>query len=556
MTTRILLVARGSEVAALSAMLLDGARREFIVEPVETVAVAQGVLARTKIDAALIDIGPEPFEPWGEFAGLLALRPALPIIVLTEADDEDRGAAAVKAGAQDYLVKGRINGDALRRVIRYSRERMRLQIALEAKLDDNRRQLELLVAERTRELEESRHRIQAITESLFEGVLVIESGGRVIFANRSADTLLGQGPVAGKHLDEVFQLMEGAQARSFGDGPFRSVAETGQILRDDDAVFLAKSGRQLVVAYACSPLMDGGERQGAIISFRDIQTLKKAQAEALQASKLASVGQLAAGIAHEINTPTQYIGDNLRFAGDAVGVVAHLLQLCRAGLDESADLDDVRVALHRAAEESDLDYLLEELPRAISQSLEGVGQVSRIVLAMKDFSHPGEREKVAVDLNRAVENTLAVSRNEWKHVAEINLELDKTLPAVICLPGEINQVLLNMIVNAAHAIATARPGGRGHIGIATRWCDDGRAEIIIRDDGAGMSDAVKDRIFDPFFTTKDVGKGTGQGLAICRDVVVTKHGGRIAVDSTLGAGTTFTISLPADGNSPGPVVLS
>ena len=310
-------------------------------------------------------------------------------------------------------------------------------------------------------------------------------------------------------------------------------------------------GRTLVVALACSPLIDEGRRVGAILSFRDIGAIKKAQQEALQASKLASVGQLAAGIAHEINTPTQYIGDNLRFIGDALATLMPLLDRLRAlaldGQMSPAEREDLRQALERA----DFDFLLEEMPAAVGQSLEGVGQVSRIVLAMKEFSHPGEREKVAINLNRAVENTLAVSRNEWKHVAEIDLDLDAGLPDVHCLPGEINQVLLNLIVNAAHAIERARPGGMGRITIRTR-SRDGWIDVVVADDGTGMSDEIKERIFDPFFTTKEVGKGTGQGLAICRDVVVNKHGGRIVVDTEEGRGSAFTVSLPlGDGATAG-----
>jgi signal transduction histidine kinase len=214
-----------------------------------------------------------------------------------------------------------------------------------------------------------------------------------------------------------------------------------------------------------------------------------------------------------------------------------------AAVDAAAKED-----LEKFFAEADLDYLLEEIPPAVSQSLDGVGQVARIVLAMKEFSHPGEREKVAVDLNRAIENTLAVSRNEWKHVAEVDMDLESDLPQVLCLPGEMNQVLLNLVVNAAHAIQARQLPGKGLISVATRR--HGRlVDIIVKDDGVGMSEAIKERIFDPFFTTKAVGKGTGQGLAICRDVVVTKHLGKISVDTEEGKGTVFTIRLPIDGKA-------
>ncbi len=563
MTTKVLLVEGGADEAArVVEMLASSGHDEFLVEHAESIAVAKVYLAGGGFDAVLMDFGDNAVDRPAELVDLVAAAATLPVVVLTERDDEDLAASALQAGAQDYLVKRRINGDALRRVIRYSRERTRAQIAFEAALAEHGRQLERQVAERTSKLSQeiadririetalrdSQHRIQAVTDNLFEGVLVVDRDGMVVFSNRSAAALLGGGAddqLTDRHIDSVFTLSEGMQALTFNDSPFRRVAETGQLHQDDDAVVHASTGRTLVVALACSPLIDGGKRMGAIISFRDIGAIKKAQQEALQASKLASVGQLAAGIAHEINTPTQYIGDNLRFVGDAVAVVAPLVARCRVVLEEGGERTQ---ALRHAFEAADIDYLMQELPVAIGQSLEGVGQVSRIVLAMKEFSHPGEREKVAVNLNRAVENTLAVSRNEWKHVAEVALDLDAGLPDILCMPGEINQVLLNLIVNASHAIQRARPVGKGHIAIATRRRGD-VVDIVVTDDGTGMSDDIKERIFDPFFNTKEVGMGTGQGLAICRDVVVSKHGGRITVDSEEGRGATFTVTLPIGGPS-------
>jgi len=575
MTTRVLLVDEsGADASKVIAMLAVSGRGEFHVTHAPTVGTALTLLGGGSFDAILVDFGKAVDVSPGRLAALLVAATELPVVVLTENDDEDVGAAALQAGAQDYLVKSRINGDVLRRVIRYSRERTCVQRAFETALADHQKRLEELVVERTGKLSreiadrvrieaalrESQHRMQAITDNLFEGVLVLDQAGHVILSNQSADLLLGERsdvplagkepkePLAGKEIDAIFTLVVDKRRLPYQDGPFRQVAQTGELHQEDDAVFQTAGGRSLMVAFACSPLIDGGQRMGSIISFRDIRALKKAQQEALQASKLASVGQLAAGIAHEINTPTQYIGDNLRFIGDAFGVVSEVLEssmaLVAAELPDSA----AAVKLRDEAEAADLDYLLAEFPQAISQSLEGVGQVSRIVLAMKEFSHPGEREKVAVNLNRAIENTLAVSRNEWKHVAEIDLDLDAALPQIVCLPGEINQVMLNLVVNAAHAIQLAKPTAKGRIAIATRR-RGAAVDIVIGDDGTGMPDEVKDRIFDPFFTTKAVGMGTGQGLAICRDVVVAKHGGRIAVDTEEGKGTTFTISLPIDGNS-------
>jgi signal transduction histidine kinase len=272
--------------------------------------------------------------------------------------------------------------------------------------------------------------------------------------------------------------------------------------------------------------------------------LAAAHHELLQAQKLEAIGQLAAGIAHEINTPTQYVGDNLRFLKESFGELDSLLaQLVELGGEPASHL----------LGEADFDYLKEEIPRALNQSLEGVDRVAKIVRAMKEFSHPA-REKTATDLNRAIQSTVTVASNEWKYVAEIELDLDAQLPAVHCSPAEFNQVVLNMIVNAAHAITdVVGDGGKGKGKITVRTRSDGEWAIVeIKDSGSGMPPHIQQRIFDPFFTTKEVGKGTGQGLAIAHNVIVDKHGGTIKVSSTPGAGTTFTIRLPIGGTKSEP----
>jgi signal transduction histidine kinase len=269
------------------------------------------------------------------------------------------------------------------------------------------------------------------------------------------------------------------------------------------------------------------------------------------AQKLESIGQLAAGIAHEINTPTQYVGDNTRFLKDAFGDILALLdayeRLAQEAVGGTTDAETLR-AVTEAALAADLDYLREEIPKSIEQSLDGVGRVSSIVLAMKDFSHPGVEEFTRIDLNRSIESTATVCRNEWKYHAALELDLDPELPSVQCLPGEINQVFLNIIVNAAHAIADTvgdAEGALGKITISTR-SDGSCVEIRIQDTGTGIPEHIRERIFDPFFTTKGVGKGTGQGLAIAHAVITKKHCGTISIESEIGRGTTFVIRLPLE----------
>lgn len=437
-----------------------------------------------------------------------------------------------------------------------------LQRQYEEGLANQQRELERLVEERTSSLlkenaerkrtqvalSASQSRLRSIADSLFEGVLVVDEHGHIIFANRSAQRLLhgDHTRMAGQELDTFLVLMDGTQERLFADSPFREVIDHQNVVNEDDALFRTANGVAIPVAYACSPLLEDGKCRGAIISFRNIAVLKLAQQEAVQASRLASVGQLAAGIAHEINTPIQYIGDNLRFITDSFAQIAAVLDAYRRLEEEAAAagaFDPVRHALDAAKRDGELDFITEEIPVALSQSLQGVKQVTEIVRSMKEFSHPGTATKVAADINRAIESTATVSRNEWKHRARLELDLDPTLPLVTCLPGAINQVFLNLIINAADAISENGGNREGVIRISSRHQGDW-VEIRVADNGPGVPPEIQDRIFDPFFTTKEVGKGTGQGLMICRDVIVSKHSGKFYLDGEYGKGATFIVRLP------------
>ena len=278
------------------------------------------------------------------------------------------------------------------------------------------------------------------------------------------------------------------------------------------------------------------------------EELKATRNQALQSEKLASVGQLAAGIAHEINTPIQFVGDNTRFLQEAFedlsGLIETYEEVCTASMN-GAETETLVNKAHEQSKKIDIEYLNEEVPKAITQSLEGVDRVTKIVRSMKDFSHPGSDHKEIIDINNAIESTITVSKNEWKYEAELVTDFDVTLTAVPCFPGEFNQVVLNMIVNAAHAIKDVRGDGGdlGTISISTHR-DDNFAEVRIKDSGTGMPEEVRKRIFEPFYTTKGVGKGSGQGLAIAYAVIVDKHHGTIDVESEPGNGTTFIIRIP------------
>ncbi|MBI4582286.1 MAG: hypothetical protein HY718_21510 [Planctomycetes bacterium] len=278
------------------------------------------------------------------------------------------------------------------------------------------------------------------------------------------------------------------------------------------------------------------------------EDLLKAQRQILHNEKLACVGQLAAGVAHEINTPIQYIGDNLRAVAANLdellaveGKYRELLDLVREG----SPTDPAVREIEAAEQAHDLDYLVEDTPKAISQSLEGVDRVTRIVRAMKDFSHVHDEGFAPANLNDILQSTLTIARNEYKYVADVETELGQ-LSAVECCASEMGQVFLNLILNAGHAIADTQQRGT----ITVRTQPVGReVEITVADTGTGIPPEIRDRIFDPFFTTKGVGKGTGQGLGIIQQIV-WKHRGTVTFETQVGQGTVFTVRLPIQQHEP------
>jgi PAS domain S-box-containing protein len=318
--------------------------------------------------------------------------------------------------------------------------------------------------------------------------------------------------------------------------------------RVDDIRYKRPDGKEGFLGITLNPIK--GSPGGFLLLGTDVTERRFMEAQLRQAQKLESIGQLAAGIAHEINTPTQYVSDNIRFLKDSFrdGVrvlekYGQLLVATRAGAVTSDLLEEVEEVIQAA----DLEFLLQEIPKAIDQSLEGTERVGKIVRSMKEFAYPGGKDKASADLNKAIESTITVARNEWKYVAEMVRDFDPNLPLVPCLLGDLNQVILNLIVNAAHAITEKLGNGsdlKGTITISTRREEDW-AVIRVSDTGMGIPEHVQPRIFDPFFTTKEVGKGTGQGLAISHSVI-EKHSGTIGFETCLAQGTTFVIRLPVN----------
>lgn len=390
-------------------------------------------------------------------------------------------------------------------------------------------------------------RLTTAVEQTAEAVVITDIEGNIQYVNPafsrmtgySQEETIGQNPrilKSGKHNHEFYkELWNTIVGGDIWSGRIVNRKKDGNFYHEEMTI---------------SPVRD---TEGKIVNFvalkRDITEQITLETQLRQAQKLESIGQLAAGVAHEINTPTQYVGDNIHFLQESFGELSailekygHLHETAKQGKVDSELLREVE----RAVERADVEYLKEEIPKAIEQSLDGVGRVSEIVRAMKEFSHPGQEEKVATDINKAIVSTVTVATNEWKYVAEMELYLDETLPLVPCLPGEFNQVILNLTLNATHAIADVvgdGSAGKGKIKISTRAYENW-VEIRVSDTGTGIPEEIRERIFDPFFTTKGVGRGTGQGLAIAHSVVVDKHGGTITFETEKGKGTIFIIRLP------------
>lgn len=297
--------------------------------------------------------------------------------------------------------------------------------------------------------------------------------------------------------------------------------------------------------------MDRGGKSCLQATIRDISEQKRIEGELGHSRKLEAVGQLASGIAHEINTPTQYVGDGVHFLKDAFEGYRRLLdhyERAVGALEPTKRLEELSDETRAIAEDIDLAYLDANVPDCFDRCIDGVLRIATIVRAMKEFAHPDQQERSAADLNQALQSTLTIARNEYKYVADVSTDFG-VLPPVICYVSALNQVFLNLVVNAAHAIGdvVGRSGSKGQICVRT-MLEGSMVRIDIEDTGAGIPEAIRHRIFDPFFTTKEVGKGSGQGLAIAHSIVVVKHHGMLTFESELGRGTTFTIRLPIDGD--------
>ncbi|WP_336080042.1 two-component system sensor histidine kinase NtrB [Thalassospira sp. CH_XMU1448-2] len=415
-----------------------------------------------------------------------------------------------------------------------------------------------LFNEQRRRKKEITQRLKTILDTVVEGILIVDATGIIQDFNKSAEEILrAQGnELHGTSVDVIFIDRKMTVRHRLLN---RCINISSGVLKYDYTETMAQrlDGDSFPMEIIVSPANFSSEMSYLYI-FRDItrrkqaeESQKKLEEDLREALKLEAIGHLAGGIAHEINTPSQYIRDNLKFLNDSYGALSRVLGLALQTLWKNRDRLPANTfeEFARQLRDSDLEFLLEEIPHATQQSLDGINQVARIVLSMKEFSHPGGTEKTTTDINRVLSNVIVISRNEWKHYADVIEKFDPEIPHIPCYINEVNQVFLNLIVNAVQAIQEAgRKPSEGIITVKTTSLDDSIL-ISISDNGTGISKENRSKIFNPFFTTKEVGKGTGQGLSITHDIVTVRHGGRIWFETEMGKGTTFHVLLPAEDRS-------
>ena len=391
-----------------------------------------------------------------------------------------------------------------------------------------------------RALRQSESRLRAVFNSAAVGIMRVDPSGEILDTNPAMAKMLGLEP------DQLLGRTLAGLNLGPPDGPSAAVGGAGTGVEEHRCQHADGSA----VWMQCTKTWvddDAGKVLFGTVIVENVTERKQLEVSLRHAQKLESIGRLASGIAHEINTPVQFVCDNVHFMKGAFEELLRLVDHHTTLL--AACPDAARTAAERAAGEADLPYLRGEIPKAVAQTLDGLSRVASVVHAMKSFAHPDAGDQSLADINSGLRNTLTIAGNELKSVAEI-VEDFHDLPRVRCYPGDLNQVFLNLLVNAAHAIGDRgdAPGEPRRITVST--CLDGDHVVIsIADTGGGIPEHVRAHLFEPFFTTKEVGRGTGQGLALSRAIVVEKHQGELTYDTTLGEGTTFHVRIPIAGTA-------
>jgi|GEM_PF-2493167 len=498
-------------------------------------------------DIILADFDLPSFDGFEALSMARGFNANVPFIIVSGNLRGDPEMEAMRGGATDCIHKDCLArlGPVVNRAIVENRNRKTLE-SLEGLVEDAAERS--LAEERIRKINSE---YELIFNSIVSVIIGVSRGDVITHWNPYAEELFGisAGDIVGHVFSELG--LDWSWERVY-----MAIADcvvTEEPVRLDDLSFNRRDGKTIILGLTINPLKRSANEdiEGFIILGRDLTQRRFLEAQLIQARKLEAVGQLASGVAHEINTPIQYVGDNLNFVRDSflkLGVMKEVMDWCFGQIESGSKTGNILGKYLGDESKEEVNYLMSEIPAAIDEALEGVERVAKIVRSMKQFSHPSQEEKRPADINRAIGSTVIISRNEWKYVAEVEEQYDPDLPPVPCFEAELNQVILNIIMNAVDAIKDAVEAGliqKGLIGIATRR-NDRWVEIEISDNGTGIPEDLQGRIFDPFFTTKDVGKGTGQGLAISYSIINQKHSGLLSFSSTPGRGTKFFISLPLE----------
>lgn len=392
--------------------------------------------------------------------------------------------------------------------------------------------------------ESVRRLLSTVLEQTSEGILVTNTEGLIEYSNIAIEKMSGfsREDLAGK-TPAVFH--SGHQDKTFYQDLWSTI-EKGEVW-SGSLTNKRLNSTFFEVEMVISPVRSNNEKITHYVSlWRDISQVRSLQRQLLQSQKMEAIGQLAAGVAHEINTPMQYIESNLAFITTSFTEITPLLNdILKSLQDQTLTLDDSwRKKTIEVFKELDVEFLCEEIPESLEETTTGVKHVTRIIAAMKEFAHPGKEEKSRTDLNRLLDNAVVMTKNEWKYTATLTTDFDPELPALYSDPVAISQVMINLIINAADAIKEKSKGEKTGKILLSTTVQNSFIEIRIQDNGIGIDKEINDKIFEPFFTTKQIGKGSGQGLAIAYDIIVNKHGGNISCESQPGIGTTMLIRFP------------
>jgi two-component system, NtrC family, sensor kinase len=531
------------------ATALSAALEQCAVDPVEAASIdsAMRLLQSGDFSLVLADDTHVRADQFGFVRWIRrnAVTRDLPVILIANGVEEREIEAFLRAGVSSYIDS---SFDAFEVCIRV--------------------QTQLRLLESLRRLQQREQELAVINQAARDAIVTIDNTGNISQWNRAAEIMFKYRyeDVIGRNAHDLLAPKQFHEAYRRAFPIFQATGRGEAIGKSLELVAVKKNGEAFPIEIslaattvdskwcAVAIIRDITERKAAEKKLEEERAgRERAEIELRHAQKLEAVGQLAAGIAHEINTPIQFVGDSVHFLKEAYQQQCTLIERYRDALErlgrlgKTPDYERIVDASRQAEIDADLEYLTHNAPAVFDRCFDGIERITSIVGAMKEFAHPDQNEKSPADLNQALKNTITISRNEYKYVAEVEMEFGE-IPAVACHLGALNQVFLNLLVNAAHAIADVVCDRDTKGTIRVRSIADGDwVRIEFEDSGTGIPEAIRNRIFDPFFTTKEIGKGSGQGLAIARSIVVDKHGGSLTFNTEVGKGTTFIVRLPVEG---------